>query len=206
MRTVLMSIKEERNSMRSVITLGYVAAALLIVGAGRANAGAEASIYLGRTSATGVVLENMSTFGGTIGAFSKIVGIEFGLEYSPTTSFDIGPIDAGASMLNAMGNLVLQIPAGPVIPYGTVGYGAIVANTNVSDWPFDFLGGTVGAFNFGFGAKIFFSQNVGLRVDYRRFALQTGDAETELRIPLTDITIDANPDLNRFVVGAAFRW
>jgi hypothetical protein len=192
--------------MRRVVLLGYVVAALLVVGAGTANASAEASIYLGRTSATGLVLENMSTFGGTIGAFSKIVGIEFGLEYSPTASFDIGPIDAGASILNVMGNLVFQIPAGPVLPYGTVGYGAIIANTNVSDWPFDFLGGTVGAFNFGFGAKIFFSQSIGLRVDYRRFALQTGDGDSELRIPLTGITIDTNPDLNRFVIGAAFRW
>ena len=192
--------------MRRVVTLGYVVSALLVVGAGTANASAEASIYLGRTSATGLVLENMSTFGGTIGAFSKIVGIEFGLEYSPTTSFDIGPIDAGASILNVMGNVVFQIPAGPVLPYGTVGYGAIIANINVSDWPFDFLGGTVGAFNFGFGAKIFFSQSFGLRVDYRRFALQTGDGDSELRIPLTGITIDTNPDLNRFVIGAAFRW
>ncbi len=192
--------------MRRTVTLSYVVALVLTVGVGTANADAEASIYFGRTSATGLVLEDMSTFGGTIGAFSRIFGFEFGLEYSPTTSFDVGPIAAGASILNVMGNLVVQIPAGPVLPYGTVGYGAIVANTNVSDWPFDFLGGTTGAFNFGFGAKVFFSESIGLRVDYRRFALQTGDGDGELRIPLTGITIDTNPDLNRFVIGAAFRW
>lgn len=192
--------------MRRVVIRIFFLTILLTAGAGAAYADAEASLYLGRTSASGLALENMTTFGGTIGAFSPVIGVEFGLEYSPTTSFDIGPIEAGANILNAMGNLVVQIPAGPVLPYGTIGYGAIVANTNVSDWPFDFLGKTTWAFNFGLGAKVYFSEHVGLKVDYRRFALQTGEKEDELRIPLTNITIETNPDLNRLVVGATFRW
>lgn len=178
--------------------------ALLFTGVGKVGAAAEASLYLGRTEVSDLRLENMSTFGGTVGAYRGILGVEFGLEYSPSSNFQIGPIELGASILNFMGNVVFQIPIGGFIPYGTVGYGAITGKST-EDLPEKFVG-TVGAFNFGFGGKVFFTEHIGVRVDYRRFALQTNDDDPEFRIPLTDIRIDTNPDLDRIVIGAAFRW
>ena len=82
---------------------------------------------------------------------------------------------------------------------------ALVIASVGSDVPDEFLG-TNGAFNFGFGAKIFFSRSIGLRFDYRRFAIQTGDEDPDLGIPFTGIKIEASPDLNRFVGGVTFRF
>ena len=154
-----------------------------------ANAEGQASVYLGRTFTSALFLENMTTFGGTVGAYGGVVGFEFGLEYSPKSNFQVPFLDLGASLTNLMGNLVVQIPIGQFYPYGTIGYGVVIANAG-SDVPRDFLG-TNGAFNFGFGAKVFFSRSVGLRLDYRRFAIQTGDEDPDLGIPFTGIKIEA---------------
>ncbi len=169
-----------------------------------AYAKGEASIYIGRTFTSALFLENMTTFGGTVGAYGGVVGFEFGLEYSPSSNFQVPFLDLGASLTNIMGNLVVQIPIGEFYPYGTVGYGVVIASAG-SDVPDEFLG-TNGAFNFGFGAKIFFSRSIGLRFDYRRFAIQTGDEDPDLGIPFTGIKIEASPDLNRFVGGVTFRF
>jgi hypothetical protein len=169
-----------------------------------AEAAGEASLYFGRTGVSDLKLENMNTFGGSVGAFGSFVGLELGFEYSPTTNFAVGPIELGASLWNFMGNVVFQIPIGSFYPYGTVGYGVVSGRADF-DLPQGFVG-KVGAFNFGFGGKLYFSDHIGIRFDYRRFALQTSDDNPELEIPLTKIRIDTNPDLNRFMVGAAFRW
>jgi hypothetical protein len=104
-----------------------------------------------------------------------------------------------------MGNLVVQIPIGDFYPYGTIGYGILIGRADDESLPEEFLG-NFGTLNFGFGAKIFFSESVGIRLDYRRFAVQTGDEPPDLTIPLTDIQIEASPDLNRFAGGVAFRF
>ena len=177
---------------------------------GNAYAGGEASIYIGRTFTSSLFLENMTTFGGTVGTYSRVVGFEFGLEYSPKSNFqvpflDLGDLDLGVSLTNIMGNLVVQIPIGGFYPYATVGYGVIIASA-LSDAP-DEHRGTNGAFNFGFGAKVFFSRSVGLRLDYRRFAIQTGrDEDPDFEIPFTGIKIYDTPDLSRFVGGVTFRF
>ena len=171
---------------------------------GTASAEGQASIYIGRTFTSALFLENMTTFGGTVGAYGGVVGFEFGLEYSPKSNFQVPFLDLGASLTNIMGNLVVQIPIGEFYPYGTIGYGVVIASAS-TDVPNEFLG-TNGAFNFGFGAKVFFSRSVGLRLDYRRFAIQTGDEDPDLGIPFTGIRIEASPDLNRFVGGVTFRF
>jgi hypothetical protein len=195
---------QSRATMRRQIPLLALTVATLLVTSVKAEADGEASFFYGRSSTSDVGIENMTTFGGTLGAYSRIVGFELGVEYSPTSSFAIEDIEAGASLTYFMGNVVFQIPFGAVIPFGTVGYGVISGNPSV-DIPAGFLG-TVGAFNYGFGGRFFFSEHVGIRVDWRRFALQTDDEAPEFTIPLTEISINTTPKINRFAIGVAFRW
>lgn len=185
-----------------VVTL--VTAILFLQSARKAEAEGEASVYLGRTSAVDLYFANMTTFGGTIGVFGNLLGVEFGLEYSPSSTFEVGPFDTGASIFNLMGNVVLQIPLGVFHPYGTVGYGWVTTSLNADI--LDNFGGTVGAFNLGFGAKIYVTDTIGIKLDYRRFSLQTNDDDPKFVIPLTGIEIDTNPDLNRIVGGVSFRF
>lgn len=194
--------------MKKTWTALTVATMLFLGGAApSAHASGEASLYWGRASVDQFFLPSMNTFGGTVGAFAGIVGLELGLEYSPITSFQVGPIGLGASIFNVMGNLVVQVPAGPLVPYGTVGYGAFIgrAKLDVAGAIDEEFLGTIGALNYGFGAKVFFTEHVGARVDWRRFSVQTSDVP-DLTIPFTNVQIDTSPDLDRFVVGAAFRF
>ena len=190
--------------MKKVLVVTLVAATVFLCGAEDADAKGEASVYLGRTSAVDLQLTNMTTFGGSIGFFGTLIGVEFGLEYSPNSTFQVGPYDTGASIFNMMGNVVLQIPLGPFYPYGTIGYGWVT--TSLSTDILDNFGGTVGAFNFGFGAKIYVSDSIGIKLDYRRFALQTNDDDPKFVIPLTGFQIDTNLDLNRIIGGVSFRF
>ena len=186
-------------------SLIVILTATLLSSANDARAEGQAFLFLGRTFTNQLLLEDMTTFGGTVGAYGSIIGFEFGLEYSPTKGFEVGALDFGASLTNIMGNLVVQIPIGDFYPYGTIGYGILMGRDSLDPLPEDFLG-NFGAFNFGFGAKIFFSDHVGVRLDYRRFAVQTGDESPDLAIPFTNIQIEASPDLNRFAGGVAFRF
>jgi hypothetical protein len=192
------------NIMRRQFPWLALTVAALLMTAAKAEANGEVSFFYGPSSTGDVGIESMKTFGGTIGAYSKIVGFELGVEYSPTSSFEIEDIEAGASLTNFMGNVVFQIPFGAVIPFGTVGYGVLSGNPSV-DIPAGFLG-TVGAFNYGFGGRVFFSEHVGIRVDWRRFALQADDEAPEFTIPLTGVRINTTPKINRFAIGVAFRW
>lgn len=141
---------------RWVIALALLVSAMSFTETAAAEG--QASIYIGRTFTSALFLENMTTFGGTVGAYGGIVGFEFGLEYSPQFNFQVPFLDLGASLTNIMGNLVVQIPIGEFYPYGTFGYGVVIANAG-SEFPDEFLG-TNGAFNFGFGAKVFFTRSV----------------------------------------------
>jgi hypothetical protein len=168
-----------------------------------AEAKGEASFFVGRSFVGELRLEDQTSFGGTVGVFSRIVGFEFGVDFMPTSSFEIPGVELGASVLDVAGNVVLQAPLGEFVPYGTVGYGALFANAS-GDLDTDEFLGTYGAFNYGFGAKMFFTDNVGLRVDYRRYAIQTDEDDPSLEIP--GISVSTEPDVSRFVVGLALRW
>lgn len=179
---------------------------ILAVGIQEARASGEASFLLGRSYVSNdLLLADRSSFGGTVGAYAAILGFELGVDYMPVSDFDVAGIDLGASLLNLMGNVVVQAPLGRFAPYGTAGYGIVIADADPELGGTDFLG-TFGAFNYGFGAKVFFTDAVGVRVDYRRFAVQTGDDEPDLNIPLTDARIESDPDFDRLMVGLAFRW
>jgi opacity protein-like surface antigen len=182
-----------------------MALALMVTGASDARAWGEASVMLGRSFVDDLRLQDKTSFGGTIGVFSRIIGFEIGIDYMPTSDFDIPGVNLGASVLNLAGNVVLQAPLGAFFPYGTIGYGGAVANASGDLATEDFLGG-YGALNWGAGFKMFFVEHVGIRVDYRRFAIQTDADDPSLEIPIFGESISGDPDIDRFFVGAAFRW
>jgi opacity protein-like surface antigen len=198
-------LKENPVTMR-MRTLVFLAIPwVLWVSSSDAEASGEASFMLGRTFVEELRLQDKTSFGATIGVFSRIVGFELGFDYMPTSDFDIPGVDLGASVLNLAGNVVLQAPLGEFYPYGTLGYGAFFANAS-GDLATDEFLGTFGAFNFGLGLKMFFHENVGIRVDYRRFAIQTDVDDPGLEIPIIGEEINAEPDIDRFLVGVALRW
>jgi len=170
-----------------------------------AEAKGEASFMVGKSFVEELRLDDKASFGATIGVFSRIVGFELGFDYMPTSDFDVPGVNLGASVLNLAGNVVLQAPLGEFYPYGTVGYGAFFANAS-GDLATDEFLGTFGAFNYGGGLKLFFHENVGIRVDYRRFAIQTDIDDPSLEIPIVGEEINAEPDIDRFLVGVALRW
>jgi hypothetical protein len=180
---------------------------LLILAGGFSDAEAkgEASFMVGKTFVDELRLQDKGSFGGTIGVFSRIVGFELGFDFMPTAEFDVPGVDLGASVLNLTGNVVLQAPLGDFYPYGTLGYGALFANAS-GDLATDEFLGTFGAFNYGFGLKMYFHENVGIRVDYRRFAIQTDVDDPGLEIPFVGEAISSEPDISRFFVGVALRW
>ena len=189
--------------MKRLLLFGSVI--LLGLGMGEASASGEGSLMFGRSFVGDFHLEDHANFGGTLGAYSGPLGVEFGVDYLPVTDFAVGSLGFGASLWNLMGNVIVQIPIGPIVPFGTVGYGAVIADANSDPEGDDFLG-TFGALNYGFGAKVFFSDPFGVRIDYRRFAVQAGDDDADLRIPLTDERIESDPDFNRLMFGVVFRW
>jgi opacity protein-like surface antigen len=189
--------------MRKSIPVAF----LLILASGFSDAEAEgeASFMVGKTFVDELRLQDKASFGGTIGVFSRIVGFELGFDFMPTSEFEVPGVDLGASVLNLAGNVVLQAPLGQFYPYGTLGYGALFANAS-GDLATDEFLGTFGAFNYGFGLKMYFHENVGIRVDYRRFAIQTDVDDPGLDIPIVGERINAEPDISRFFVGVALRW
>lgn len=196
-------IEENSVTMRKSIPVAFLL--ILVGGFGDAEAKGEASFMVGKTFVEELRLEDKTSFGGTIGVFSRIVGFELGFDFMPTSDFDVPGVDLGASVLNLAGNVVLQAPLGEFYPYGTLGYGALFANAS-GDLATDEFLGTFGAFNYGFGLKMFFHENVGVRIDYRRFAIQTDQDDPSLDIPFVGDEINAEPDISRFFVGVALRW
>jgi hypothetical protein len=182
-----------------------IVVSVLIAWPHRAEASGEASFLLGRSFVDSLRLEDKTSFGGTIGFFSHFVGFELGIDYMPTSDFDIPGVDLGASVANLTGNVVIQAPLDDFVPYGTVGYGAFFANASGVLDTSEFLG-TYGAFNFGLGVKIYFTEKVGIRIDYRRFAIQTDEDDPSLEIPVGGIAINSEPDVDRFMAGVVLRW
>lgn len=196
-------LKENPITMRKLSPFAFL---LILAGVSvDAEAKGEASFMLGKTFVEELRLQDKTSFGATVGVFSRIVGFELGFDFMPTSDFDVTGVDLGASVLNLAGNVVLQAPLGEFYPYGTVGYGALFANASGELATEDFLG-TYGAFNYGFGLKMYFHENVGVRVDYRRFAIQTDVDDPSLEIPIIGDEINTEPDISRFLVGVALRW
>lgn len=192
-----------KRSLRVAVPL--LVLAVMVSPSDAAASSPEASLLFGRSYVGGLRLQDRASFGGTFGVFSPFVGFELGVDYTPTSDFTIPGVDLGSSVLNLAGNVVLQAPIGSFVPYGTVGYGGLFANASRGLETDEFLG-AFGAFNYGAGARFFFQNNVGIRIDYRRYAIQTDQDDPRLEIPLAGESIQTEPDLDRFFVGVVFRW
>lgn len=171
--------------------------------ASAASAEGQASLYYGRAGIDIVPVLRFDTFGGSVGYFAGPVGAELAVEHMPVGGLDLGIASLGASMTNLMGNFVVQVPIGRVQPYGTIGYGALYGRAGLD--PFLSAGGVTGALNFGGGAKVFLTERIGLRFDYRRFVPRL-DALPDVEIPFTDLALSFEPNLDRFIGGVAFRF
>lgn len=191
--------------MRNHTVLVAILAMSVLAHGKSVDASGEASFMLGRSYVSALLLDDQTSFGGTVGFFSTIVGFELGFDYMPTSDFVVPGVSLGASVANVTGNVVVQAPLDAFVPYGTVGYGAMFANASSDLSSDDFLG-TFGAFNFGGGVKFYFTENLGVRIDFRRFAIQTDVDDPSLEIPVAGEQISADPDINRFMVGLAVRW
>ena len=121
--------------------------------------------------------------------------------------------DVTSSLTTLMGNLVIGIPiggttGGGVRPYVTGGLGLMRARIEVDDL-FDDLSTNDLAFNFGGGAHLFFSDNIGIRGDVRYFrGLEQRDDDDPLE---DDDFIDEDFGLEDFdfwraTIGITFRF
>jgi Outer membrane protein beta-barrel domain len=197
--------------------------ALLILAIGVASpASADVLLtpYLGVTFGTGVELGDLvdfdefdkkTTYGGTLSWMSGgIIGLEVDFGVTPDF-FELRAggveVDTGDTKLTTlMGNLVLGVPLGGqqgfgFRPYGSGGIGLLRSRIGPSE-VFDDLGRDDLGLDFGAGAYLFFTSNVGLRGDLRYFrSLRDADADEDL----IDIEL-RRFDFWRGTVGITFRF
>ena len=98
--------------------------------------------------------------GMSFGKTSRFVGTEQELAY--VRNFFGDTAEGGGSMLTAMSNFLVIVPAGPVRPYGALGIGLIRAHPSASGTK-NSLG-----YDIGGGVNVFFTKRFGLRADVRR--------------------------------------
>lgn len=98
--------------------------------------------------------------GMAFGSTRRIFGTEQEVAY--VRHFFGDTATGGGSMLTAMTNLLVIVPAGPVQPYGVLGLGLIRAHPSSSGTK-NSLG-----YDIGGGVNLFFTKRFGLRADVRR--------------------------------------
>jgi opacity protein-like surface antigen len=96
--------------------------------------------------------------GMSFGSTGRFAGTEQELSYV-RHFFDTA--DSSGSMVTAMSNFLVIVPAGPVRPYGVVGIGLLRAHSSVGTK--NSLG-----YDIGGGVNVFFTSRFGLRADVRR--------------------------------------
>jgi opacity protein-like surface antigen len=146
----------------------------------------------------------------TFGATATWMGagiIGFEIDFGSTPNYfeiEAGPdgFDFGdGNVTTLQGNLVLGAPiggqSGPGFrPYGSAGLGLLRTNIDAGDFLEGVSSNDLGA-NFGFGAHIFFSDDIGIKGDLRYFrALQQDDGDFSFE----------DFDFWRATVGLSFRF
>ena len=96
--------------------------------------------------------------GMAFGSTGRFAGTEQELSYA-RHFFDT--LDSSGSMLTAMSNFLVIVPAGPLRPYGVVGIGLLRAHSSAGTK--NSLG-----YDIGGGVNVFFTSRFGLRADVRR--------------------------------------
>jgi opacity protein-like surface antigen len=98
-----------------------------------------------------------------------VFGGEFEIGYTPNF-YGKGTVFDSSSVMTLMGNLVLGVPAGPVRPYALIGLGLIRRTVNFAQGQGQpSVTDSRAAYDLGGGLNLFFSQHVGINVDFRYF-------------------------------------
>ncbi len=111
--------------------------------------------------------EKRMAYGVAMG-YGRLFGLEGDISYAPDF-FGASSSFTANSVLTAMANLSLSVPAGPVRPYFSLGIG--IVRTDVELTPQDLLSIKNSSFGYdaGGGVKVLFPHHLGLRFDYRHF-------------------------------------
>jgi opacity protein-like surface antigen len=114
--------------------------------------------------------EKKTSYGVAFGALAGgIFGIEEDIGYAPNF-FGESQASGDNSVLTAMTNLVVAIPAGPVRPYVSGGLGLIRSQASVSLTSLISTGSqNTWAYDLGGGVMFLFPHHLGFRGDYRYF-------------------------------------
>jgi hypothetical protein len=150
----------------------YIFGLVLIMGAvvsSELSAG-DLTIYTGFQNPGKLTVDNITRdtkLGSVIGArisAGRVVGFEQTFAYSPTF------LESGHHAFNTQSNLLLGVPVGHFIPYGTAGVG-LVATGSGSFFAFEDIG-TKFTINYGGGIKFRnLAGPVGIRFDVRGYTV-----------------------------------
>jgi opacity protein-like surface antigen len=154
--------------------------------------------------------ENKLTYGATLAWMGAgIVGFEFDFGYSPDffeSTVRPDEVDFGDNnLLTLMGNVILGIPVGGqtgvgIRPYLSGGVGVIRSSVGDAADVFDISSNDWG-FNVGAGVHGFFTDNVGIRGDFRYFrSLRDNEPDDEFDVALGAL------HFWRGTVGVTFRF
>ena len=160
--------------------------------------------------------EQRSIFGASLaGMGGGVFGLEFDFGYAPNFfqltegGGDFEFFDVNSSLTTLMGNVVIGIPiggsSGPgVRPYATAGIGLMRANIEFEDL-FENLSSNDLGVNFGGGVNVFFTDNIGIRGDFRYFRGLQNEDESDGEPLDFDFNLD-DFDFWRGTIGITFRF
>jgi len=108
--------------------------------------------------------EKRNNWGVSLGTMGTVFGAEFDIGYAPEF---FGKGDTGDNaVLTIMSNLMVNIPAGPVRPYGVIGLGLVRPHAQLNSSLGDVSQNTLG-YDIGGGLNIFIVHSFGIRGDIR---------------------------------------
>lgn len=165
------------TSFRKKLTIGIFACVAMIGAQAQSQTPAPSKTQAQTSTLTGVYaggnigsttitdLGSKVGFGGFVGYnFNENIAVEAGAQSLGT--FNVSGIDVNASAYNA--SLLAGVAINPQFSvYGRVGYGTLKAAVDGAQ-------ATVNSSLYGVGARYHFDKNLAVRVDYTRYASDTG--------------------------------
>ena len=150
----------------AVLLLSYAASAVparadgFITPFGGFNFGGDSANCVSPTNCE----EKRANWGVALGGTHGIFGFEEDFGYAPQF---FGKTSGGDNaVLTLMSDVLLVVPAGPIQPYGLVGFGLIRPHGKLNSSALDITQNTLG-YDIGAGLNIFFVHSVGLHGDIR---------------------------------------
>jgi hypothetical protein len=129
--------------------------------------------------------ERHTNLGFSFGKTGQYSGTEQDISYA--SHFFGDRENANNSMFTAMTNFLIIVPAGPVRPYGVLGFGLIRP-----------MGKNAFGYDIGAGANVFFTKRFGVRADLRRM-------RSAQDVALFEFTEGHKVDFWRASLGVTFR-